>query len=189
MDNDGDKELISRIANMEVLAFDSLYKKYYQIITSYLVSLDGHSVQIEDIVQEVFLRVWEKKGNFKADSTVKTYLFGIAKNVLLEKQKRLFKERTINNEQLFEYKQISPNMFSKTEQEGYQEKMQEVVQQAMPQLTTKEKEAIKLFYMEKKSIEEAAKSANCSIKAFEGRLIRARSRLHRLLEDWEVQTC
>ena len=81
---DEDTRLMQRAANGDFSAFVTLYERYFRIVMDYLASLDGNPSSLEDYVQIVFLRIWQNRGKFRGDSTFKTYLFGVARNVLSE---------------------------------------------------------------------------------------------------------
>jgi len=66
--------------------------KYFRIVTNYLASLNGHISSLEDCTQATFIRIWQNRDKFRGDSTFKTYLFGVARNVLSERKRQLAKE-------------------------------------------------------------------------------------------------
>lgn len=67
-------------------AYGKLYRKYFPVVTNYIMSRNGQCESPEDLAQEVFVRVWQNRARYRPDATVKTFLFGYAKNVLHEKQ-------------------------------------------------------------------------------------------------------
>ena len=69
-------------------AFAHLYQKYSPILLDYLIRYDGNITTREELVQECFLRAWQNRRSFRAASSVKTYLIGIAKNVANEQIKK-----------------------------------------------------------------------------------------------------
>lgn len=69
-------------------AYGRLYREYFPVVTDYISKLDGQSNSPEDLAQEVFGRVWQSRTRYRLDSAVRTYLFGVAKNVLPENQHR-----------------------------------------------------------------------------------------------------
>ena len=175
-----DTMLMLRVGDGHAVAFEILYKKYLSIVTDYAVSLNGHHTSIRDIVQETFTRLWQNRKAFRADSTFKTYIFGIARNVLSEEQKGLRKEKDFFRERFLKYR-----MSLISELRIHPLKIEKPMKDAMSQLTKKQEQAINLFYIEGLPTNKAAKYANCSIKAFEGRLFRARGRLRQLLHHVE----
>lgn len=176
-----------KAADGEQKAYERLYRKYFPIIASYLVSVNAHRTLIKDVTQEVFRRLWEHRTRYRPESSFKTYLFSYARNVLLEEQKRSAKETKIIRRLSFEYQHDSSNVSYNPEYKAYRAALIEKARRAISKLPAKQKQAIRLFHISGGSIAECAKLAKCSVKSFEGRLYRARERLHRLLEASEFR--
>lgn len=75
-----DNELTKRLQKGDLEAFDLLYEKYarklYAFSLKYLKSVE----ETEELVQSVFLKVWENQQNLKTDTSFRSYLFTIAYN-------------------------------------------------------------------------------------------------------------
>ncbi len=73
-----DEALLDAVARREERAFDVLYHRYNVSLYNYILRLIHRSHVAEEILQEVFLAVWEGAKDFKGKSKVKTWLFRIA---------------------------------------------------------------------------------------------------------------
>lgn len=60
---------------------EELYRMYSRDLFSYLCSLTHNPAQAEDLLQETFLRALSSLNRFEGRSSVKTWLFGIARNL------------------------------------------------------------------------------------------------------------
>lgn len=67
---------------MNINDFKSLFDQYYEGIKSFLFYKTGSITVAEDIVQEVFLKLWDKRENIEM-KTVKSFLFTIANNLAI----------------------------------------------------------------------------------------------------------
>ena len=67
--------------------FKDVFDENYDYIRNYLYYLSGDISLSEDLVQDVFLQLWEKKENVK-EETVRPFLFKIAKNAFLKNVRR-----------------------------------------------------------------------------------------------------
>ena len=67
--------------------FKGVFDENYEYIRNYLFYLSGDIKLAEDLVQDVFLRLWEKRDNIKNES-VRAFLFSIAKNDLLKSHRQ-----------------------------------------------------------------------------------------------------
>jgi len=64
--------------------FESLYQKYHQDIFQFLFYMVRNREQTEDLVQEVYIRVYKSYKRFEGKSSEKTWLFSIARNVAID---------------------------------------------------------------------------------------------------------
>jgi RNA polymerase sigma-70 factor (family 1) len=75
-------QLVKSLKSSSVPAFNTLFHHYsnrlYQFSYKYLKSEE----EAEELVQEVFTRVWEKRSELKAELSFNSYLFTIAFNVI-----------------------------------------------------------------------------------------------------------
>ncbi|OFX39265.1 MAG: hypothetical protein A2X05_12505 [Bacteroidetes bacterium GWE2_41_25] len=74
--------LVRHLARGNLLAFNTLFKEYgnrlYRFALGYLKS----ESEAEDVVQEVFTIIWEKRASLKEDLSFRSYLFTIAFNII-----------------------------------------------------------------------------------------------------------
>ena len=62
-------------------SFDDVYAEHFPFVWRCLRTLGVDPHALDDAVQEVFLAVHRQLGNFRGESTVRTWLFGIVRNV------------------------------------------------------------------------------------------------------------
>jgi RNA polymerase sigma-70 factor (ECF subfamily) len=79
---DEDTRLMLQMADGDNIAYARLYKKYFPVVVSYLASLNAHQNLLKSLAQEVFMRIWQNRKLFRAESSLKTYVFAIAMSVL-----------------------------------------------------------------------------------------------------------
>ena len=63
--------------------FKDIFDKNYEYIRNYLFYLSGDIELADDLVQDVFLQLWEKRNTVK-NKTVRAFLFTIARNTFLK---------------------------------------------------------------------------------------------------------
>jgi len=93
-----DNELVERLQKGDVEAFDQIYEKYsihlYSFGLKYLRSKD----ESEELVQSVFLKLWENYKNLNKDLSFKSYLFTIAYNDICKLfRKRNYRQKFIDD--------------------------------------------------------------------------------------------
>jgi RNA polymerase sigma-70 factor (ECF subfamily) len=78
-----DAELLARICEHDANAFEALSARYRESIYRHVLATLHESSATEDIVQEVFLRVWLHAQQWRGQGNVKAWLFRIATNLAL----------------------------------------------------------------------------------------------------------
>ena len=81
-------ELLRKAADGDVEAFDCLYRGFAPPVRHFFARHGVARARCEDLAQNVFARLWEKREDFRADSSFETYLFSIAKNTLSKEIRR-----------------------------------------------------------------------------------------------------
>ncbi len=87
METVSDYSLLNQLKNEDNAAFALLYKFYFPSIAGYVKKNHGHETDAEDVFQEAIIVLLKKvrQTDFILSSSLKTYLFAIAKNVWLKK--------------------------------------------------------------------------------------------------------
>ena len=83
-----ERDLLHRIAEQDESALQDLYRLYYQRLTRFLFRLVFDPQLVGEVINDVFLVVWQKAGNFRGDSSPSTWIMGIAYNKALKANKR-----------------------------------------------------------------------------------------------------
>jgi len=90
MSGSDEMDLVRRLRNSDTEAFDIIFKTYsgkiYAFGLKYLKSTDD----AEELVQGLFLKIWENRKNLDAEASLKSYLFTIAYNDIC----KFFRRRT-----------------------------------------------------------------------------------------------
>ena len=76
----GDKELLRAWRDGDKLAGVELFERHYKSISRFFANKIGSGA--DDLIQNTFLACVESKERFREDSSFRTYLFGIARNLL-----------------------------------------------------------------------------------------------------------
>ena len=85
-------ELIRRLQNDDKEAFDELYWKYHSAIYYNILKLTRDLIVTEDIVQEVFITLWEKRDSLDIEKEISGWLFVVSYNKSIDYLKRKLKE-------------------------------------------------------------------------------------------------
>lgn len=89
-----EKEILYKISKGDQRAFTVLFDFYYQGLGSYIYKITESREVTEEIVQEVFIKIWEKRDMLGNIGSFKSYLFVLSKNKTLDYLRQAAKERT-----------------------------------------------------------------------------------------------
>jgi RNA polymerase sigma-70 factor, Bacteroides expansion family 1 len=80
MDLTEDRELYLKLRDGDERAFQSLFRKYYSAMCHFANQFLSDSEVAEEIVQEMFVKIWEKRTALNIETSVKHYLFRSVRN-------------------------------------------------------------------------------------------------------------
>ena len=83
-----DIEIVRDIKKGDGAAFQELYSRYADIIYRNILARVNSSFDADDIFQDFFIQVWEKRDSFQVESSVKGYLLIWLRNHILNSIKQ-----------------------------------------------------------------------------------------------------
>ena len=87
--DEGDREIVDRLANGDLGALDGLYEHYGVMAFSIAYRITGDRTAAEDVVQEAFLGAWRNAGRYvDARGTVRTWLLSIVHHRAIDAVRR-----------------------------------------------------------------------------------------------------
>src|ERR1700716_904553 len=91
-----DAELIMRLQQSQVAAFDALYWKYHEPVYRNILKFTKDTIVAEDILQEVFAKLWEKRLAINPDQSVGGWLFVVSFNLSVNHTRKRLREQTVH---------------------------------------------------------------------------------------------
>jgi len=93
--DDQDHLLLSRLRRGDVAALGIVLERYWAPIVRYVLGILNSRDAAEDIAQETFVRLWERREAWGLDGSVRALLFRVARNLGLDELRRqAARERT-----------------------------------------------------------------------------------------------
>jgi RNA polymerase sigma-70 factor (ECF subfamily) len=83
-----DRELLSRVAAADREALEELYLSYHRRLASFLSRFTRRYENVEEIINDTFMVVWQRAGDFRNASQVSTWIMGIAYRTALKSLRR-----------------------------------------------------------------------------------------------------
>lgn len=156
--------LVHNLAKGNLLAFNTLYKEYsgrlYRFALGYLKSKD----EAEELVQEVFTIIWEKRKDLKEELSFKSFLFTIAFNII----RKHFRTKAYFADYL--KAEMGDNLDMQTSQKITYDSLYRFITDLVNQLPARRKEIFIKSRFEGLSIKEIADELKISHKTVENQL-------------------
>ena len=165
MDLTDDNELYRKLKGGDEQAFKALFQKYYSAMCNFAGQLLPDSEMAEEIVQDLFVRIWEKRESISIDSSVKHYLFKSIRNQCLNQLQHLkirkkYADRILESAQL----DIDP------EQYLIEGELFKRIEKSIESLPPKRKEIFRLSREKGLRYKEIADELSISIKTVEAQM-------------------
>lgn len=182
MNVDPDLQLVKCCQAGDISAFDSLVHRHKDRIYRLVYRMLGGVSDVDDVAQEIFLRVYNRIGSFQCRSSFSTWLTRIALNQCinyLRKQRRL---RFLPIGIFSGSNQRRP--LTEPQEAAERTEKFEKVYQTVNSLPPKQKAVVILYYFEEHSCEEVADILDCSVGTVKSRLFHARKAIKKHLEPY-----
>lgn len=147
------KELLHRVANGDEAAFEILFHNFLPFLSNHIFRIVESKVLTEEIVQDVFLKLWLNRTNLYEVNDIKAYLIVVSKNHALNCLKKIAQER-INQENL--RKIISEESLQRDQID--ENEISNLIDQAISLLPNRQRQIFVLHRIERMKYEEIAKT-------------------------------
>ncbi len=161
--------LLIKLKNGDATAFEEIYNQYRSKIYTYALKLSKSTVVAEEIVQEVFIKIWQKREQLNPELHFGAYLKKITLNHVLNHLKKVAREKTLQDE-LFNYLSLIRN---NAEDSLLEKELLKTYEEAIAQLPPQKKIIYQLSRNEELSHDEIAKKLNISKNTVKNHMVEA----------------
>jgi len=152
-----------------VPSFSALYSEWYLPVRSFIARY-GFEQELDDMTQEVLLKVWKSLHLFREQSTLKTWVFQIALNTLRDR---------FRHKNLAWYKRLLPltAVYEPACEEENDPELYDILQKGLQKLSIGHREVLILNYLNEFNISEISGILGLSEGTVKSRLFHARKNL------------
>lgn len=187
-----DQELIARILKRDSRAFEALFERYQEGLRRHLLRFVRNPSAAEDLLQETFLRVWNRAEQWNGSGPLKAWLYRIATNLALNHLRTVRRRREQpldiqdswdeeDEEDLVPAWMVDASTLG-PEAAVQQAERQELVQQLVEGLPEEKREVFRLVHEMEMSMRDAADELGIPEGTVKSRLYYARKQL---AHEWE----
>jgi RNA polymerase sigma-70 factor (ECF subfamily) len=175
IDNE-ERELVRKAVAGDERAFRKMLESHYTLIYSVVRGVAGQRGETDDIVQEVFIKIFRALGDFRGDSRLSTWIYRIARNEALNAIERRAPQ-VISIDDCEELPAAGENP-----EASYRRRIgRERLERFMDRLDEKQRVAIELRYIGDKSYEEIADIMDIPLGTVKTYIYRAKLSLKRMM--------
>ncbi len=171
-----DENLLRKVTEGDEAAFAKLYNYYKTPALRFANSLLKDTEEAENLVQDVFLKIWMRREQIKPDYNFNSYLFTCLRNMAFDYFKKLEKSELLRTQYM------EAMMLVSDEEREEKELRINLVQQAVESLSVKRKQILKLNIEEGKSYQEIAEFLRISKNTVKNQLVKAKQVLREQME-------
>ena len=175
-----DNQLFERMQRGDKGALEILFKTYYASLCRFAAGILKDKEQAEDIVQEVFLKCWDKREQIHLTGAFKSYLFTAVRNhcfnALKLNERKFWMEESMEDDDRISVNDTIDSIAAK----GLDGKINRVIES----LPDKCKLTFQLSRFEQMSYKEIAETMNVSVKTVENQMGKALSVLRASLAPY-----
>lgn len=180
-----DHQLVRKVQTGDKRAFDELVKRHYKAV----YNLVYHSVysheEREDLIQDIFIKVYRNIDKFKFKAAFSTWLFSITRNALIDRaRKREIQQvplETQNDNVDLKDKVVDPA--ANPEMAFMESDAESTLRKALMELDDDHKQILILREMEGLSYKELAITLGINMGTVKSRIARAREQLKQILSE------
>jgi RNA polymerase sigma-70 factor (ECF subfamily) len=169
---DRDAQLLESVANGDRRALEELYLGYHRRLSRFLSRLAPRYENVEEIINDTFMVVWQRAKDFRGASRVSTWIIGIAYRVGLKSLRR--HDGLLHAQNVDELPEQTSDPTQETE-------MRDWLARGLDQLPLEQRLTLELAYHMGHSLEEIAVITDCPVGTVKARMFHAREKLRRYL--------
>jgi RNA polymerase sigma-70 factor, ECF subfamily len=168
-----DNELLVAVAAGNRLALEELYLGYHRRLARFLARFTPRYENVEEIINDTFMVVWQSAKDFRCASQVSTWIIGIAYRTALKSLRRQ-KNHTaaLSLDDYPEQRTVDPTCDAE---------VQDWLKHGLDRLPVEQRLTLELAYHMGHSLEEIAAITECPVGTVKARMFHAREKLRQYL--------
>jgi RNA polymerase sigma-70 factor (family 1) len=175
-----DPEIVNAIRRGDQAAFENTFRKYYNRLCNYANGLLKETDEAEEVVQTVFLTIWEKRSDLEITLSLKSYLYRAVHNHCLNR----FKHATVREVHRDYTQHYVPQSYESVTEEIHANELEERIELAVASLPEQCQIAFRMSRFEDLKYQEIADRLGISVKTVENQIGKALKILRTALADY-----
>ena len=188
--NPEEARFLRRLVRREEAAFSRFVEQHKAMVLRCTRSILLDDAEAEDAAQDAFVQIFKKIGEFRGESSLKTWVYRIARNIALNRTRSLARRNHGRHQELdgaLESQQytaeMAPSLRADPVREQELRELASSLERALASLDAGWREVLVLRDVEELSYEEIADALELPVGTVKSRIFRARAALRQTLEE------
>ncbi len=147
-----EKDLLLRLRDGDDGAFAHIYHTYKNRLIANLLGLVKSPDLVEELMQELFLKLWEHRARIDVDKSIQAYLYKVARNLVYDTMRKAMRDRQLYRQLLYSLEEGYSHVEERIIASEYQEQLRKAIDLMPPQ----QRRVYTLCKLESKTYEEVA---------------------------------
>lgn len=169
-----------QISQGDKQAFEVVFRTYYALLCRYAKSMVNDSDEAEEVVQNTFYNLWNRRETIEIKGSVKAYLYKAVHNESLNK----IKHKKVRQEYAIDYKHNMEKAYEDSGKLVLAKELRQKIESAMASLPEQCGKVFKLSRLEELKYQEIAEHLNISVKTVEIHMSKALKLMREQLKDY-----
>ena len=181
-----DVRLMRLVAGGDTSAFEEVIERHQALVAGTAARMLGSNSDVEDIAQQVFIRVWKSARRYVPRAKFTTWLLKITRNLVFNELRRAKRRAHVplQSEPSAEEIPLKDETNPAPDASLLEEELQRAIEEAIMQLPKSQRMALVLRRYEQLSYEQIAEVLDLSVPAVKSVLFRARTELRTRLSKY-----
>ena len=181
-----DTALMAEVARGDTVAFERLVERHQSLVIGTVGRMLGNNSDVEDVAQQVFIRVWKGAPRYRPTAKFTTWLLTITRNLVFNEARRRKRHPgdILDVHKGEEALALTDPARHVPDEELLEAELQRTIESAIRGLPEKQRMAVLLRRYESKSYEEIGEVLGLTVPAVKSLLFRARTELRAALKRY-----
>ncbi len=164
-----EKELLSQVREGDVRAFERIYKSYSPRLYGSIFRIVKSVSVTEELLQDVFQRVWEHRKTIDVNLSFKSYLFTIARNLVYDYFNKASRQKLM--ERYLQAKEMNSSDAFRNQLE--EKESEQLLEKAIHQLPPQRRLVYTLCKIEGRSYDDVSRALGISVSTISDHMVKA----------------
>lgn len=173
------EELFQRTKAGDSVAFTALYRHTWEKLYQLALRKTQAEEEAKDIVQEIYIQLWQKKESIHIRGSVEAYLYSMTKYEIVKRIQNALKDEAHR----FDYRQLIDDFSISGDQHIFANELETQLNKEVDALPTKQQHIYRLHQEDNRSTQEIAQELGLAEQTVKNQLVHAKRKIRLALKE------